>query len=305
MLHIRNLDDGLEIFKTLGSEIRIAIIKLLLENNEISMNEIAFRLGITGGALTNHIKKLVDSGLVRIAMNQGSHGNRKRYCVTAEKILVEIGSKTEEDTYTTEIPVGRYSVCEAFPTCGLATSKMLIGKVDDPRCFSYSEHIDAQILWFTKGYVEYFLPNQLPDGTKIDQITISFEISSEAPGMNNDWPSDISFFLNDMKIGMWTSPGDYGDIRGIFTPEWWFQNWNQYGLLKMLVINRKGTFIDGMKISDVSIGQFSLNYKSTLKFKFQVEDSAKNVGGITLFGSGFGNYNQDIKVRISYSPIEL
>ena len=56
--------------------------------------------------------------------------------------------------------------------------------------------------------------------------------------------TDISFYLNDVCIGTWTSPGDFGDVRGIFTPDWWFPNWNQYGLLKMLVINKKGTFID-------------------------------------------------------------
>ena len=177
-----------------------------------------------------------------------------------------------------------------------------VGVVDDPRCFAYPERIRAGVLWFTRGYIEYIIPNLLPAGTRMEEITLSMEISSEAPGVNSDWPSDISFYLNDTKLGIWTSPGDYGDIPGIFTPSWWFPNWNQYGLLKMLVINRKGTFIDGLKISDVSIDQFRLDYKSTFRFKFRVEDNAKNIGGLTLFGKGFGNYNQDIKVRMTYRP---
>ena len=37
--------------------------------------------------------------------------------------------------------------------------------------------------------------------------------------------------------------------------------------------------------------------------KFQIMDDARNVGGLTLFGSGYGNYNQDIKVHITYSPM--
>ena len=45
------------------------------------------------------------------------------------------------------------------------------------------------------------IPNLLPNATKIEQITLSLEISSEAPGVNSDWPSDISFYLNDVKIG--------------------------------------------------------------------------------------------------------
>jgi len=308
MLHVKNLDEGLEVFKALGSELRINIIKLLQENHEMNMNELATSLGITNGALTSHIKKLEESGIIQVMTERGGHGNQKICKVAVDKIVVDVESEeTEEDQniYNTEVKVGHYSDYNVYPTCGLATSKAIVGEVDDPRYFSHPDRINAGILWFTKGYIEYMIPNLLPSVTKIDQITVSLEISSEAPGINNDWPSDISIFLNDVKIGTWTSPGDYGDVQGIFTPDWWFPNWNQYGLLKMIVINKKGTFVDGLKISDVTINQFNLDYKSTVRFKFEIEEDAKNIGGITIFGSEFGNYNQDIKVRIAYSPMEI
>lgn len=308
MLHVKNLDEGLEIFKALGSELRINIIKLLQENHEMNMNELATSLGITNGALTSHIKKLEESGIIQVMTERGSHGNQKVCKVAVDKIVVDVESEENEEDqniYNTEVKVGHYSDYEVYPTCGLATSQEIVGEVDDPRYFSHPDRINAGILWFTKGYIEYIIPNLLPSATKIDQITVSLEISSEAPGINNDWPSDISILLNDVKIGTWTSPGDYGDVQGIFTPDWWFPNWNQYGLLKMIVINKKGTFVDGLKISDVTINEFNLDYKSTVRFKFEIEEDAKNVGGITIFGSEFGNYNQDIKVRIAYSPMEI
>lgn len=308
MLHVKNLDEGLEIFKALGSELRINIIKLLQENHEMNMNELATSLGITNGALTSHIKKLEESGIIQVMTERGSHGNQKVCKVAVDKIVVDVESEENEEDqniYNTEVKVGHYSDYEVYPTCGLATSQAIVGEVDDPRYFSHPDRINAGILWFTKGYIEYIIPNLLPSATKIDQITVSLEISSEAPGINNDWPSDISILLNDVKIGTWTSPGDYGDVQGIFTPDWWFPNWNQYGLLKMIIINKKGTFVDGLKISDVTINEFNLDYKSTVRFKFEIEEDAKNVGGITIFGSEFGNYNQDIKVRIAYSPMEI
>ena len=77
MLHIKSLDEGLPIFKALGSEIRVEIIKILLENHGMSMNELASRLNITNGALTNHIKKLEDSGIVSISTLSSGHGNIK------------------------------------------------------------------------------------------------------------------------------------------------------------------------------------------------------------------------------------
>lgn len=308
MLHVKNLDEGLEIFKALGSELRINIIKLLQENHEMNMNELATSLGITNGALTSHIKKLEESGIIQVMTERGSHGNQKVCKVAVDKIVVDLESEENEEDqniYNTEVKVGHYSDYDVYPTCGLATSQAIVGEVDDPRYFSHPDRINAGILWFTKGYIEYMIPNLLPSATKIDQITVSLEISSEAPGINNDWPSDISILLNDVKIGTWTSPGDYGDVQGIFTPDWWFPNWNQYGLLKMIVINKKGTFVDGLKISNVTINEFNLDYKSTVRFKFEIEEDAKNVGGITIFGSEFGNYNQDIKVRIAYSPMEI
>ncbi len=305
MLHLKNLDEGLPVFKALGSEIRVNILKILMENKQMNMNELAANLGITNGALTGHIKLLERSGIVKVLSEHSGHGNQKICRVNVDKIILDVVGEEEigKDIYTTSLPVGHYSDYSVFPTCGIATGDALIGEVDDSRYFAHPDRMNAQILWFTKGYVEYIIPNLLPVSQKIDQITISVEISSEAPGINSDWPSDISFLLNDVEIGTWTSPGDFGDVQGIFTPDWWFPNWNQYGLLKMIVINRKGTFIDGLKISDVSLKEFDLNYRSTIRFKFMIRDDAQNMGGLTIFGSQFGNYNQDINVRINYSSM--
>lgn len=306
MLYIKNLDEGLEVFKALGSELRLQIVKLLLENGKMNMNELALSLGVTNGAITSHVKKLEESGIVHVVTEHNGHGNQKLCQVSVDKILIEMSPEELEEEgniYTAEVPVGHYTDYEVYPTCGIATDKSVIGEVDDPRYFAHPDRMNAQIIWFSRGHVEYIIPNLLPNATKIEQITLSFEISSEAPGVNEDWPSDITFLLNDIKLGNWTSPGDFGNVQGIFTPDWWFPNWNQYGLLKMLVINKKGTFVDGLKISDVNIRQFNLDYKSTIRFKLQVSDDANNVGGMTLFGNNFGNYSQGIKVRIAYKPI--
>lgn len=305
MLHIKTLDEGLELFKALGSEVRVEIIKILLKERGMNMNELAGRLKISNGALTAHIRKLEECGVVTVSSEASGHGNQKVCSVHLDKVLIEIQeAPRNENIYTTDIKVGLFSDYEVYPTCGLASDTKLIGEVDDTRYFAHPERYNANILWFTKGYVEYAIPNFIPFNQKIDEICISAELSSEAPGVNNVWPSDIYFYLNDVKVGTWVSPGDFGDVKGIFTPDWWFPNWNQYGLLKMLVINHKGTFIDGLQISDVNIDQFKLNAKSSLKFKIAVPEEAEHVGGLTIFGKGFGNYNQDISVKIAYSPIE-
>jgi predicted transcriptional regulator len=305
MIHITSLSEGLELFKALGSDMRVDILNLLLENNNMNMNELASRLNITNGALTSHIKKLESCGLITTSTESAGHGNQKICSIHLDKILIDLDKDDDyNNVYSTELQVGHYSSYRVSPTCGLASEKALIGEVDDTRYFEHPDRYNADILWFTKGYVEYAIPNFIPNAQKITQITISAELSSEAPGIDNDWPSDISFYLNDVRIGKWTSPGDYGDVKGTFTPDWWFPNWNQYGLLKLLVINKKGTFIDGLKVSDVTIDSFRLDYRSTIRFRLGVDDDAAHVGGLTIFGKSFGNYGQNIKVNLHYAPME-
>ena len=305
MLHIKSLDEGLELFKALGSDIRVEIVKILLKERKMNMNELASRLKISNGALTGHIKKLEECGVVTVSSESLGHGNEKVCSVHLDKILIEIQDVVQNpNVYTADIKVGHYSAYEVFPTCGIASGEKLIGEVDDTRYFTHPDRYNADILWFTKGYVEYIIPNFIPFKQKIDEISISVELSSEAPGVNDVWPSDIHFYLNDTLVGTWVSPGDFGDVKGIFTPDWWFPNWNQYGMLKLLVINHKGTFIDGLKISDTRIDQFNLTSKSIIKFKMAVPEDAEHVGGLTIFGKGFGNYNQDINVKIAYSELE-
>ena len=305
MIHLKSVEEGREIFKALGSDIRIEIIKTLLDNEHMNMNELASHLKITNGALTSHIKKLEECGIVSTSQEASGHGNQKICSVHLDSILIDFKGNEVEDknVYRSHISIGQYGEYDVYPTCGLASSKSLIGEVDDARYFAHPDRGSADILWFTHGYVEYIVPNFIPSDQKIDQISFSMELSSEAPGCNDNWPSDIHFILNGKPIGMWTSPGDFGGTKGIFTPEWWYPNWNQYGLLKNLVINHNGTYIDGLRISDVTIDNFELNYKSQVRLRLSVPEDATHVGGLTIFGKSFGNYRQDIDVAIYYSPI--
>ena len=304
MIHITSLDDGLETFKALGSDTRIQILNILLENEQMSMNQLATELNISNGALTGHIKKLEECGLINISNESAGHGNQKMCSVTQDRIIVDIKKPIDyKNVFETEIKVGQFSRHQVWPTCGIATSESVIGELDDIRYFNHPDRFTANILWFTKGYIEYTIPNLIPSNQRITQLSISAELSSEAPGIDNNWPSDISFYINDTKIGMWTSPGDFGDVHGMFTPQWWPQNWNQYGLLKLLVINDYGTYIDGLKISDVSTLSLRLDYSSDIRLRLAVENDSEHVGGITLYGKSFGNYDQDIRVAINYAPL--
>lgn len=75
----------------------------------MNMNELATSLGITNGALTSHIKKLEESGIIQVMTERGSHGNQKVCKVAVDKIVVDVESEENEEDqniYNTEVKVG-------------------------------------------------------------------------------------------------------------------------------------------------------------------------------------------------------
>lgn len=301
MLHVYDLRAGMPVFKCLSSSTRVAVLEMLYERGPMGMSDIAGALGITGGALTPHIKMLTDAGFISISFATGRHGIQRVCSATDQRVLIDPAHTTRNvNVYETEIGVGQYASYEAFPTCGLATAEHIIGVEDDPRFFASPERVGACILWLGHGYVEYLLPNFLEPRQQAVELQISMELSSEAPGSSDDWPSDIVFSLNGVEVCMWTSPGDFGRSRGIYNPAWWDRNWNQYGLYKLLSINREGTFIDGGKRSDVTLEDVNIRPGANLVLRISAPRDAENAGGLTLYGRHFGNYDQDIRVRMQY-----
>lgn len=291
--------DSLPVFEALASKVRIDIIKLL-SKNKLSVKEIAQELQLSSAIVTMHIRKLEEANIIKTErISQKKISSLKIDCINItfpEKIFNAF------DTKEFSIPIGHYTNYEIQPTCGLASSNDFIGPVDEPKYFMDPQRMDARILWFNQGFVEYQTPNYFSEQEKIEMIEISLEISSEFPFYNNNWPSDITFYLNDVELGTWTSPGDYGDIRGKYTPAWYPDNLNQYGLLKTIRITNHTTNIDGDTLSNIHLNDLPLD-QDIWTFRIEVKDTAKNIGGCTLFGKEFGNYDQDIHFKIYYSKI--
>jgi predicted transcriptional regulator len=304
MIYIKELRSGLNIFKALSSEIRIEILELLAKNQSLNLNDLANKLNLTNGAITMHIKKLEESGLIEINTAVGKHGIQKICYLNEEKLMVDLRSKEIDNLYEVNMKVGHYSNYQALPTCGLATKDSIIGDFDDPRYFADPQRIDSQIIWLAEGFLEYRIPNYLKPNQKFKEIQFSMELSSEAPGYCSNYPSDIYFYINDQELGFWTSPGDFGDTRGTFNPDWWPPHLNQYGMLKLIRVNDDGSFIDGCRISDVTLSDINLDYKSEINFKMAVDDKSKNKRGLTIYGQNFGNYNQDLLARVLYTNQE-
>ena len=294
----------LPLFEALASGVRLDIIRLL-QQRPMNIKEIAEALDLSSAIVTMHVRKLEAGGLVTTRMERRDRGTHKMCSLSVTHIDIDL-PPTDEDVrrvHEHHISIGHYSECEVYPTCGLASREKIIGQYDDPRYFFEPERFQAKILWFAKGYVEYRIPNYLLPGQTPVEIEISMELGSEAPGVNDHWPSDIQFYLNGTHLGSWTSPGDFGAARGRYTPDWWSEGVNQYGMLKVLRIREDATYIDGQRMSDTGLGDLNMERNSWV-LRFAVDERSVHVGGLTLFGEGFGNYNQDIVFKVYYRTAE-
>jgi predicted transcriptional regulator len=299
-MNIDASEKWLAIYEALASKVRLAIIQLLSEK-AMNIKELAGALGLSSAILSMHVKKLEKSGIIETTMGRMNGGTQKLCKLVVEKIEITFpaAGQTLRKYHEISIPVGHYTDFDVQPTCGLATLEHLIGYYDDPRYFLDPERVNARVLWFGEGFVEYKIPNHLLGSETPKELEITLELGSEAEGSNEFWPSDITFHLNGRSLGKWTSPGDYGSKRGRYTPQWWELGVNQFGLLKMIRINDQGTFIDGQLMSNQTIQDFNMESKQW-SFRMSVLPEAVNKGGLTLYGKGFGNYDQDMLFRLYY-----
>lgn len=292
---------ALEMLKALGNETRIAILRYL-GDRVVPVNQIAHDLKLPPSTATMHIGVLEKAGLLHTEMRPATRGLQKVCARTYDELVIDLprGPHHTRSALELSMPVGGYSDFDVEPTCGLASAEALIGYLDDPESFYEPGRIHAQLIWFRSGYVEYRFPNRIPPGAGILALQLTAEVCSEAPLNDPDWPSDISVWVNGVHLGEWTSPGDFGGTRGRLTPSWWEVKDSQFGVLKRWRTNESGTTIDGLALSNVTVDALNLRPSVPIAVRIGVRPEAANVGGVNLFGREFGNYPQDIGLRIEY-----
>jgi predicted transcriptional regulator len=291
-----------KVLRALGSEVRLRILELL-QNQELNVTDIAKKLGIPQSTATTSILALEEAGLIDSHTANGVKGGQKVCASRYKELLVTFSPPSlprENNTIEVEMPVGLFTSYDVSAPCGLCSRESVIGYLDVPGTFFSPDRIKAALVWFEKGYVEYKFPNNalyLEKGA-IKRLELSMEMSSEVPGTSKKWLSDISVWINERQIGVWTSPGDFGDRRGKFTPVFWKLEGSQYGLLTTWEVTREGTFIDRQQVSAVTLDDLCLNDHHSIKVRIGIAENAAHTGGINIFGKGFGDYDQDIVLKL-------
>jgi predicted transcriptional regulator len=293
--------ESLEVFKALAHEVRISILQLLAQGDK-NINELGSALGLAQPTITRHIQQLEEAGLVSSEYMPGIQGMQKRCKLRYNRLIFDIESETEVDDRVDEVsmPIGLYTLANPGGTCGLANRTKFIGFLDKPQSFFDPERATAEILWMGSGFVEYTFPNDLPSSMEVERLEVTMEVCSEAPDHNPEWPSDLTLWINGVDVGTWVCPGDFGGKRGLLTPSWWVEHMTQFGLLKIWSVDREGTYVDGTRISNVNISRLMVTPQQPISIRLGVKPDAEHQGGFNLFGRGFGNYPQDLVMRLHY-----
>lgn len=308
IVYLKADEQSLLFFQALANKNRLDIIRLL-KKNEASITELSQALGLSTALITKHIQLLEEAGIVKSYTNPGKRGLKKLCYLALNEAQIIFNNDYQEITRSfeeVEIPISAYSDYDIAAPCGLATEDKVFGNIDNPRYFSAVNRYSVSLLWFSSGYITYPIPLMDVDLKRTEEIEISLEICSEHPGFNSSWKSDIQFQMNGVNLGMWTSPADFGDRKGRYTPAWWTLG-TEYGLLKTLLINEEGTFMDGTQIGATPLSKILENRKDKDQLTFTISTYPKDghYGGINLFGRHFGDYNQPIIFRFYYRRANL
>lgn len=296
---ILQLPKDFKALRGLASEVRLRILEIL-RKGERNVNEIKDELGLPQSTIATNVMFLEEARLIETRNLKAAKGTQKICSALYDEFIIQFSEPGEvKDAIEVEMPIGLFIEYNVSPPCGMCSTKKIIGFLDTPASFLEPERVKAGLLWFEKGYVVYQFPNNaLYQEKPVRRLEVTAELSSETPGTNPLWRSDITLWVNGIDVGTWISPGDFGDKRGTFTPEWWKLEGSQYGLNKVWSVTEAGCSIDGVQVSGVTLSDLKLSEHHSVKVKIGVKDDAQNVGGVNIFGRGFGNYDQDIVLRL-------
>ena len=301
--NLSDIEKTSKVAKALSSTVRLEILKLLIQNS-MTMSELSQKLYVSMSSISMHTAILKEANLITITPKPGMHGAQKLCGIKADKINFEFfdinGSGLQKVPKIVKLPIGGYCEASGDPPCGLAGNRDYVEKEDASYGFWHPDHLQAQLLWFTTGYLKYRISNRFLKEENVESVNISFEVCSEAPGYNNTWPSDIFFKVNDKDITTFRVAGDYGGSRGINNPSWWPDSNTQFGELVVFSITDKRTMLNGKVISRENLNSLRLKESNTFSISMGVDKNSEFPGGMNLFGKNFGNYAQDIRIEIRY-----
>jgi len=290
--------------EAMGDETRLQILRQLRFPPYLySIPALEKLIGIPRTTLLRHLDKLEQANLVSVVYRSAASSTTRMFMADMASTQIDLHFFANEEkktstTVTQSCPVGQY-VDFSGEDLGFSTSTYTAHfNLDD--CF-HPKRLKAEIIYSTRGQITYAFSNKVAKYNDVREITFSLELCSEAPYYNNDYLSDITFWINDREIATYLSLGDYGDRKGLLNPDWWPDHSSQYGKLVTLTVNDLGVTLNGkLMTSKLTIKDLHLAEGNRILFRLGNKPTDAHQGGFNIFGSTFGDYPQDIVLQLTY-----
>lgn len=306
-LDIKNDNDipyMVKLCNALGSEVRMKILKTLQRRPyTFSITDLIKLTNIPCTTLIHHLNILKEVNLIDITYKSTKHGSTRiisRYLKGASLNFYYLEDK-DNTTIKTELQnmkVGNFIKYEGNDFNFVTPTRSYPKRGTD--CY-IPERFQAELIYTLNGKLTYIFSNNAAKFNKIKSISFSMELSSETPYYDNDYLSEITFWINDIEIATYLSLGDYGDRRGILNPAWWPDRNSQYGKLVTVLVDEAGVSLNGKQISTkINISKLNIQKGNSIIFALGNKQTSTYIGGFNLFGSSFGDFHQDILCAISY-----
>ena len=292
-----------EIVQALNATVRRRIM-CMLRSSCYSIAELAKRLKLPVSTVSFHVNILRKAGFISVTVKRNTRGNAKLISRQIDRFSLDFATDprlSKSRQFSQEIPLGSFSDAYVEAGCGMADERGIIIADDMPGAFFSPLRYDAQMIWFSKGYLEYRIPNYMLKDKHIKAVTFSMELCSEAPNYRNDWESDITFWINGVEVATYLSPGDYGGRRGRLNPDWWSDYSTQYGIIKTLRITPECVYLDETAVSTYNIEKLGLQKGNYILFRIGIKENARHQGGLNLFGEKFGDFAQGLVYMVDYN----
>lgn len=302
-LHDDDIPIAAEVFKALGNEIRLEIVKMVFHGNT-RVSEIGKKLNLGNSTVLFHIEVLRKAGLICVDYEPNKKGFVQNVTLKHSMMGLALFYTTDEMLkskfryYSAEMSVGAYVDAHVDDYLSFADDLKVYNPTEN-EIFS-SERMNASLLWLSKsGFVEYAFPAGWRN-SKVECVEFSLEICSEAPLSRMGWKSEVTFSLDGKELCSYVCPHDFGDRRGVLTPAWWKEGGSMYGELIRIGVKHDGVYLNGEKVSSQPVlDLFESGRPDKCLFKVECKKDSEFVGGFNIFGKTFGDYPQNIRMTVT------
>ena len=292
-----------DVVQALNASVRRKIMTML-SSSSYSIADLAKKLKLPISTVSFHVNILRKAGFINVTVKRNTRGNAKLISRQIDSLSLEFlveNRDLDRKNFSMEIPIGSFTDAQIEAGCGMANTENIIIADDTPGVFFSPERYAAQILWFSKGYIEYRIPNYMLKDKSVNSVMFSMELCSEAPNYRNEWESDITFWVNGVEVATYVSPGDFGGRRGRLNPSWWSDFSTQYGIIKTIRITNECVYLDENAVSTLNIGKLGLQAGDYITLRIGIKKDAHHQGGLNLFGEQFGDYAQGLVFTVDYN----